>query len=224
MYFSPAAGPYPWYIDSKITDRIWPSSPHPAREGARAVPGRISGDEPRLVLLRDLPLEWTVGISPRGRGNPSPRAKRHPTVLLRQPPPGGEGSHGDISWEAVPRERCRSRFPGRRGEWARIRFFPGSPRAPDRGGYRPGGGAVRGDTGDKPSPGRQPPDSVRKDQYTPPVRVSVIGNRCTSALIPNYRTYLVLVSPPDGAGAGSGSSPGSSPAVDRGGYRHGGRG
>jgi len=45
-----------------------------------------------------------------------------------------------------------------------------------------------------------------------------------STAIPDYRTLLALAPSSDGVGAGAGSSPVSPPAVDRGGYRHGGKG
>ena len=73
---------------------------HPARAaGAGSVPGRISEEQPCPALLRDLPVHWTVGISPlgerlTGRGNLFPlpclphfnhlTSRQHP---LPAPPP-----------------------------------------------------------------------------------------------------------------------------------------
>ncbi len=65
------------------------------REGAGAVMA-ISGGQPSPVLLRDLPLEWTVGISSWGEGTgegetPSPQAGTR-TFLLKVPAPPSGGS------------------------------------------------------------------------------------------------------------------------------------
>ncbi len=134
------------------------------------------------------PWEYRHGGRGPGRGNPPSPGKMSPDSssppALRAPPPpppGGEGSHGDIPWEAVPRERCRSRFPGRRGEWAPIRFFSGISPCTGPWWLSPWGvGQYVGIPGTSRLPGCKPPDSVKKGQYTPPLRVPVIGNRCTS--------------------------------------------
>ena len=162
--------PYPAFVPSP-TERS-PPSPHPAREGARAVPGLISGDEPRLVLLQDLPLEWTVGISPRGGGDrgggtPLPgqnvtqqflSGKPHPARPPASFPALGAGAVMAIAGrKPCPGSGADAGFPGERESGPESGSSPGSPRALDHGGYRHGGGAVRGDTGDKPSPGMQTP-------------------------------------------------------------------
>ena len=132
---------------------------------------RFQNNRPHLAFV---PSPTECSLRP-----PIPPALRAPPP----PPPGGEGSHGDIPWEAVPRERCRSRFPGRRGEWAPIRFFSGISPCTGPWWLSPWGvGQYVGIPGTSRLPGGNPPDSVKKGQYTPPVRVPVIGNRCTSIL------------------------------------------
>jgi len=107
-------------------------------------------------------------------GTPPPRAKCHPTVPLRQPPPrprfallprplpGARAVMAISRGKPCPGSGADAGFPGERESGPESGSSPGSPRALHRGGYRPGGGAVRGDTGDKPSPGRQTPGQCEK--------------------------------------------------------------
>ena len=67
------------------------------------------------------------------------------------------------------------------GEGANPHPAGGYPYVPPQS-PRPRRGAVRGDTREKPFPGCKPPKSVKRDRYSPPLRVPGIGNRCTSGL------------------------------------------
>ena len=146
--------------------------------------------------------------------SPSPHPARPPPPS----PPGGEGSHGDTRWGAVPGSGADAGFPEGSDEvqaLARKRLFP---RALDRGGYRHGrwrlagasplpcpclvssasglnssrlpsaGNPLRrrgrcvGISGKKPCPGMQTSGQREKRAIIPPVRVPVIGNRCTMGL------------------------------------------
>ena len=116
-----------------------------------AVPGAMPGVQPCSGLLRDLPMCWTVGISPRGegptgRGNlfplpclphsnhltsagtPTPPA---PAALLPRPLPQEGVSARAYTWGAA--------VPGVEPVSSRARFFAGL--FPDTGpcGYRHGG-------------------------------------------------------------------------------------
>jgi len=97
--------------------------PHPARafgapppppSGGRGQCMAISGEQLYPALLQDLPMLWTVGISPRGvgptgRGNSFPlpclSRSRDPTYLLRPTPPAPSQEYPYASL----------RFPPRRG-------------------------------------------------------------------------------------------------------------
>ena len=98
-----------------------------------------------------------VSLSPQGdthtflSGNPTPPALRAPPP----PPPGGEGSHGDTRWEAVPGIVLAA--VSRKGGQKRTgssRFDPGnSPwSGPWRYRHGEGAGAVMAISGGKPYP------------------------------------------------------------------------
>ena len=81
----------------------------------------VAGEQPCPALLQDLPVHWTVGISPRGvgltgRGNsfplpcllrskyltsPAPPTPPAPSALLPRPLPGAWAVRGDIKGAAV---------------------------------------------------------------------------------------------------------------------------
>jgi len=108
---SPAPPPHP---------RLRRSSPAPSRGRGQCV--AISGGKPYPALLQDLPVHWTVGISPRGvgltgRGNSfplpclprskyltSPAPPPHPRLRRSSPAPiGGVGS----AWRYLVGSRIR---------------------------------------------------------------------------------------------------------------------
>ena len=145
-------------------------------EGARPLPGQnvtqkfLSGIPTPPGLRRGIPVRFF--------GSPHPA---RPSAS--SPAPGGGGSQGDTQWKAVPGGAPRAGFPGEGSvspDPVRSRDLPMgwtvgvSPRVVGTGegetaspqvGTRtfllkapaPRRGAVRGDTGEKPSPGMQTP-------------------------------------------------------------------
>ncbi len=115
----------------------------------------------------------------------SPATPTLPGLRPPPPPPGAGAAHGDIQWKAVPGDGAGGGFPEgraekdlllpvrsrgppcssgpwgyRHGEWGPGRGSPPPRRwVPVRSSSkpRPPEGAVRGDTGEKPSPGMHPP-------------------------------------------------------------------
>jgi len=116
---------------------------HPARAaGAGSVPGRISGEQPCPALLRDLPVHWTVGISPlgvglTGRGNSFPLP-----CFSRSNHPASRRSHPSL-WQGtrIPRRqppaRASAGIPGYlAGTPHPTRAFGAPPPPPPGGGVR----------------------------------------------------------------------------------------
>ena len=166
-------------------------------------------------------------ISPWGRGpgreTPSPRAKCHPTVPLRQPPPrprfallprplpGARAVMAISRGKPCPGSGADAGFPGDGESEPESGSSPESPRALDRGGYRHGVGQYVGIPGTSHLPGGNPPDSVKKINTSPLLRVPVIGNRCTST----RSAYILLPPGMRGSSSGASTGDGGTPRISR---------
>ena len=147
--------------------RLRRSSPAPAPRG-RGPYVAISGEQPCPALLRDLPVRWTVWISPRGEG-PTGRGNSFPLPCLSrsrhlapcQPYPA-RPSAGRLPIHLCRHPPPRPRLRG----WISIRFCRHPPPRPRlrRSSPAPAGGVgsawryqgsscIRGGAGEQPYPG-----------------------------------------------------------------------
>ena len=164
------------------------------------------------------PWEYRHGGRGPGRGNPSPRAKCHPTVPLRprfallpRPLPGARAVMAISRGKPCPGSGADAGFPGDGESEPESGSSPESPRALDRGGYRHGVGQYVGIPGTSHLPRGNPPDSVKKINTSPPLRVPVIGNRCTST----RSAYILLPPGMRGSSSGASTGDGGTPRISR---------
>ena len=142
-------------------------APSPGKMMPRTTSLQAPAPSPQVGTRKFLPETSLADTHTRSPAPPTPPGLRPP------PPPLGTGAVMAIPGRPCPGKKSSCGFldlapDGERDqvEPARIRFFPGSPRAVDRGGYRnrgrgPGRGLV-------PSPGKIIPESSSPAPPTPP--------------------------------------------------------